>query len=148
MENSEGLASEAYSEGFVFPRAEAYLREQFLQLSNDYSKDGKYVESCSLIAVDVAKLILEDGGSPQLLAIRGKIIKTDAYIANETLVPRRYKGRVKWGGHTVCECKDIIYDPMVGSPLDRSTYLRDTFQNEVEAKVLVPPEEMAVFVRR
>lgn len=102
-----------------------YLQEKFFDLENDYStSDGNHAQSCSLIATKVASLLKKEGGSPQILIITG--MKVDS-VNTETLYPRRYEGRVKWGGHVVCECGGVVYDPMLGIPVNTEEYLKTAF---------------------
>lgn len=129
----------------TFEKAIKYLGNKFPELENDYSNDDGYVEHCGLIAGEVAKLILADGGHPQLLSIRGQ--KVDS-MNTETLEPKRYAGRVVWGGHTVCENNGVIYDPMIGEPVNKKIYLENTFSKPVVATVLVPQEKMNEFIKR
>jgi hypothetical protein len=124
-----------------FTETIAYLQEKFSDLENDYKTlDGKNAQSCSLIALEVASILKKEGGVPQIVTITG--MKVDS-VNTETLYPKRYEGRVKWGGHVVCQCDGLIYDPMVGIPIDKDTYLKTTFLNSAEEGEVVDlkPEE-------
>lgn len=144
-ESSSHLTSKI--EGHVFSKAENYLKEKFVDLENNYRREGsKYVDHCGLIAIEVARLIISEGGQPSLLMIKGR--KVDSVGNTESLKPKRYNGEVEWGAHTVCENDNKIYDPMVGKSLSRVEYLETIFLSPVEAKVLVPNKEIDEFIQR
>lgn len=122
------IASE--KENLKFSETAKYLQEKFSDLENDYkTPDGNNAQSCSLIALEVASILKKEGRVPQIVTITG--MKVDS-VNTETLYPKRYEGRVGWGGHVVCQCDGLIYDPMVGIPMDKDTYLQTTFLNSVE----------------
>ncbi len=123
-----------------FGKTLQYLKDNFSELENDYGTN----HACSLIACDVARLLIAEGGHPQILDIRGR--KTDLGGNTEDLIPRRYSGRVTWGGHSVCQNDNLIYDPMIGEPVEKELYLNTTFLNPAEATVYVPNEEMEEFL--
>jgi hypothetical protein len=54
---------------------------------------------------------------------------------------------VEWGGHTVCENDGIIYDPMVGDPLPRELYLKNTFLKPAQANISMSSEELEALIR-
>ena len=135
-------------ESLSFPKTKQYLESKFVELENDYrSSDGIHSESCGLIARDVARLIVSEGGNPEILFIQGKEVDIVHILANEFLEPRRYAGRVSWGGHTVCENENIIYDPLVGIPMDKETYLRTTFLDIAKAEVSISKDKVKDFIK-
>jgi len=126
-----------------------YIARIYKSLANDYlTPDGRFAESCSLVAVDVAELLINEGKIPELIAVRGKQINSRAIIANETLKPLRYEGRVGWGGHTICVWNEIAFDPMIGTPVPLSEYAQTAFGTEVEYRQIVGADEIEVFVGR
>src|SRR3989339_32184 len=81
-----------------------YLQSKHGTIINDYqTPDGNYGESCTLIAVDIAKMFLQEGKKPYIIMVRPE--------ANKTLKPGMYNGRVSWGAHQVCCCDGKAYDP-------------------------------------
>ena len=119
-----------------------YLVEKNKTLINDYhTPDGNYSESCSLIAVDIAKILLNEGKKSEIVFITGK-------NANESLGPKQYNGRVSWGGHVVCVCEGMIYDPMIGKPLLIEEYINEAFDSEIKMETIVTKNKIEEFVRR
>ena len=131
--------------GNGFGKTNAFLETKYTELGNDYSIDGVHAESCSLIACDVAKLLIEEGGKPYILRVRGQKIDS---INTETIQPKRYEGRVSWGGHTVCANDGNVYDPMIGRILSEEDYSKEVFLKPVTLSVFVQPENMKDFLDR
>jgi hypothetical protein len=126
-----------------------YLEDRNKILLNDYhTPDGNYAESCGLIAADIAKMLIKDGKKPTIVSIAGKRINDPYIIANETLEPKQYEGRVSWAGHTVCVCEGLVYDPMIGKPLPIGEYAHEAFGNDVEMKTIVTEDKIEEFVNR
>lgn len=128
----------------IFSKTQEYLKMKHQELKNDYMSEDGGPEACLLVAVDVAKLILEEGGKPELFAIRGK--KVDS-VNTKSISPTQYDGRVEWGGHMVCVNDGIVYDPMVGNPTELSEYLETSFLEPVEATVRISKERIDDFVK-
>ncbi|MBP9771707.1 MAG: hypothetical protein KBD16_02160 [Candidatus Pacebacteria bacterium] len=126
------------NEAIRFPKTEEYLKSEFVELSNNYRKGG-HTASCTLVAFDVAGIVLEEGGHPSILSIVGQ--KVDS-INTKTIVPKCFEGRITWGAHQVCENEGIVYDPMVGKPLPLETYLQTVFTEPVEAEVRFSTEQI------
>ena len=119
----------------------AYMKEKNKTLVNDYrTPDNNNVESCSEIAVDIAKILLDEGKRPIIVSVTNK---EDGY-----LVPRQYEGRVKWGAHKICVCDGFVYDPMVGEPMSIEEYRDKVFENEVELEIKVAEDEVEKFINR
>lgn len=132
------------------PSAE-YMGAMHLSLKNDYeSGDGRSVESCLAIACKVSELLIQEGGDPALHFVKGTNIDSDVTLARHRIIPRRYRGRVEWGRHTIVVQDDTVFDPMVSSkPILIEDYLAEAFEGEniimVEA---VSPEEVPGFLTR
>ena len=100
------------------------------RLKNDYrDASGEYSDSCTLVAVELAKLLIAEGGNPRILTIRGEQREDGNRVS---LVPVPYEGRVTWGAHVVCELDGIVYDPMLESPLPIEDYVQTAFAQLVE----------------
>ena len=143
--NNEFLDSSVKAETGEYAKVNDYLAKKYGLLVNDY-RDGQYSEHCGLIAMDIARLLLEEGGKPSLYVISGK--KIDSVRNTKTLVPKRYEGRVTWGGHTVCESSGLVYDPLHKTPVAFNEYLQTTFTEPVEAKVFVQNDRIQEFLNR
>lgn len=128
------------------PKTEEYLKNEFVRLANDYKGEDGHLEECVRIAVKIAQSIIDEGGNPQFLTIKGKI--TNSAGNTEILEPKRYNGRVKWPlSHTVCENNGMIYDPLVGKPLTQEEYLSTTFSKPVEAEIDLTPDGVRKFLQ-
>ncbi len=124
-----------------------YLKRKNETLINDYrTPESSHSESCLLIAIDIAKILLKEGKKSYISSIRGKRLPDG--LNNESLVPTQYKGREKWGGHVVCIYDDLVYDPMFSKPIPLEEYPQKAFGSEIEIKVIVPENEIEEFVNR
>lgn len=114
------------------PTVEAYMIRKNRSLGNNFKMEsGLHSDSCALIAFDIAFSLIEAGRTPTIGSLRGREIRDNSYIRNETLVPRRFEGRVTFGGHTICICDGEVYDPMVSeTPIPVERYLEEAFTNE------------------
>jgi len=137
---SDGLAEDSVSK---------YLSEKHATLANDYrTPDGKYSESCTLIAADVAKLLLAGGKKPHIVSVRGTPVSNSSFIATEPLFPVQYSGRVRWGGHVVCVYDGLVYDPMVGRTVPLDQYGKEAFGADVTMKTIIAQDAVEQFVSR
>jgi hypothetical protein len=126
-----------------------YLLEKNRTLINDYrAPDSNYAESCTLIAMDIAKILLGEGKRPEIISVTGKRVANPSIIANEPLKPVQYDGRVSWGAHIVCACDGLIYDPMIGRPMPTDKYAQDAFGDDVEMQTIVTKDKIEEFVGR
>ena len=128
----------------MFSETLEYLKSKYEKLKDGYVCEEGGAESCILIAVDVARLILKEGGRPEIVSINGKKIDSSN---TKSIFPALYKGRVKWGAHMVCVNEGIVYDPMVGYPLELSEYLDTVFSEPVDSVVRIPQERIVDFVK-
>lgn len=123
-----------------------YLIKKHETLKDNYTDSKDLAESCSLIAVDLARLLLKEGRRPHIAQVWGKTIKGG--INRKPLVPKLYGGRISWGGHIVCCEKDIVYDPLVGKPLNTRSYTSEVFNDPVDINTLVPQDQIEEFINR
>jgi hypothetical protein len=112
--------------------SDMYFEQKHELLQDDYGSSGvgKRPYSCSRIATDLAHLLAIEGKHPRILTIRGDIIDEDYNRAN--MVPLQYEGRVIWGAHVICVADDIVYDPMLETPLSLEQYLAAAFGQPVK----------------
>ncbi len=106
-----------------------YLENKHKTIINDYcTPDGKYAESCSLIAIDIANLLLNEGKEhPQIFIIRGWPIFENGLKGRKTLEPILFNGRVKFGAHQFCICDGIVYGPLLKEPIGIKKYPNEVF---------------------
>jgi|GEM_PF-1720004 len=125
----------------------AYLFAKNESLKNNYTTpDGKYAESCAAIAYDIAGLLLLEGKKPTIVSVEGKT-DNPRIRHNAPLVPIRYKGAVTWGGHQICVCGSLVYDPMVGEPVHIEEYPNVAFGTDVDMETLVSEDEIEDFIK-
>lgn len=139
-------ARENAIEKISFPKAESFLASKAPRLANQYSDENGQLEHCGLLAIDIARLILEEGGHPNLYAIRGQVV--DSVGNRKTLIPKQYHGKITWGGHIICENQGLVYDPMIGRTIPLPQYLEETFTEPVTGEISVPSDKIQDFVDR
>lgn len=123
-----------------------YLVQKHQALQNDYrTSDGRHSESCTLIALEVAELLLAEGKNPEIRTM-AEDISTERYVHPKTLRPLLYEGRVEWYAHQVCCAEDIAYDPLVGRPVPVQEYSRTVFGEDVTMKTSMTPEKVRTAV--
>jgi hypothetical protein len=108
----------------LFESMNGYLREDY----RDESELG-YSSSCTLVAIELAKKLAEEGRNPQIFTITGAV--TDSVGNTKALVPKVYEGRITWGAHVVCVADGVVYDPMLSTPLPVEEYLTEAFNQPV-----------------
>jgi len=113
-----------------------YMANLHPSLANDYkTPNGAYKESCSGIAINLAKRLLDEGKIPYIAEIHGKFID-DAN--RKPIVPKQYNGRISWGAHQICCVDNLVYDPMISpKPITLDEYFQVAFEDEIEMEVLM-----------
>jgi len=126
-----------------------YLKKQFEVLKNDYRTPDGHVQSCTLIACDVARLLIEEEKIPSIYKVLGKL-KDGSKYNRETLIPRLYEGRVEWGGHIVTvDEENVVYDPMLGKSMSIDNYKQQAFlNNDIEMVENISSENVPEFISR
>jgi len=121
-----------------------YMNNLYPALSKDYkTEDGKYNESCYCIAINIAKRLLDEGKSPYIIKIYGKL--KDG-VNREAIIPKPFNGRVIWGAHQICCENNLAYDPMISpEPVSLDDYFKIAFEGNVEKKISMPQERMSKF---
>lgn len=139
------------------PRAESkeipktvldYLREKHNTIINDYrTPDGRYVEHCGLIAIDIAQLFLSAGKKPYIAEV-SEDVHEGGFIHSKELAPIIYEGRVTWGAHQVCCCDGQAFDPILDGPVPVEEYAKIIFGEDIKMSVLIPYEQIEEFINR
>jgi len=91
-----------------------------------------YREPCTFIALKMGKRLIALGKFPDIRRV--------SHPNHKLLVPLQYKGKVKWGGHLVCCCDSMIYDPILPNPVSIENYCRRVFGEELEMKIELSTE--------
>lgn len=125
-----------------------YMVNKHRTLTTNYkTPDNQYSESCGLIAIDIAKRLLEEGKIPCIMQIFGKIIDSEGN--RKSIIPKQYDGKVIWGAHQICCAEGKAYDPMISQePVMITDYFQMTFIDDVDTKILINQEEIRKFVER
>ncbi|MGH7234286.1 MAG: hypothetical protein ACREF7_02470 [Candidatus Saccharimonadales bacterium] len=111
----------------------AFFESKHQHLKDDYSsEDGAYVDSCTIVAIDLAEILRSEGKAPRLLVL--SVEKPSGFIGRVALIPLPFEGRVAWGRHAICVSDDIVYDPMLESPLPYDQYVQTSFGQVVEVE--------------
>lgn len=127
-----------------------YLRITQARLSNGYRWDGKKGPEahCVWIAEDIAKILLPM--KPSLLRVNGPLVTRYSRAALE---PKCYEGilnsfgkPVTWGNHTVCALEDVIFDPIVGKPMDAHLYQTTVFKSPAILSPFISPNDIANYL--
>jgi hypothetical protein len=125
-----------------------FLAAKGKALSSDYRDQDGNAEACVLLARDVARLLVQQGKRPTILSIAGKLLP-GSKINSEALIPIQYReaAKVSWGGHFVCACDGLIYDPMLGEPVAIDAYSQRAFGAETQIKTLIGEDKIDDFIR-
>ena len=125
-----------------------YLRNKHLTIINDYrTPDDRYSEYCGLIAIDIAKLLIEAGHQPYIAKV-SEDIREGSSIHSKTLAPITYEGRITWGAHQVCCCDGQAFDPILDAPIDIKNYTKAIFGEDIKMETLIPYEQIEEFINR
>ncbi len=125
-----------------------YLRSKHQEVIHDYKDaSGRYSQSCGLIAVDLARLLLAQGAIPSILVISQEV-EENGSICPKRLSPLIFEGRVSWYAHQVCCCDNLIYDPILEAPIPTELYTQAVFGEVIPVRKLIPEEEIRRFVSR
>ena len=122
-----------------------YLRKKHQTIVNCYKdEDGKFSESCGLIAIDIAELLQQEMLEPNIMIIPGQIQNHGI-----DLVPIIFKGKIEpWGAHQVCCCNGLAFDPILGFPIAIKDYTRAVFGEEISMRIVITSEEIREILRR
>jgi hypothetical protein len=125
-----------------------YIANKQRTLINNYrTPDNQYAESCCLIALDIAERLLEEGKTPHIILIRGKVI--DSIGNRQSIIPKPYDGRVTWGAHQVCCVNGIAYDPMISKePISIKNYANMAFFGDVDIEIVIGRDKIREFINR
>lgn len=117
-------------------------------LKQDYlDPDGIHSDICLLIACDIADLLIKEGKNPAIYEVKGELLK-GSKINRQSLVPKQYGGRRKWGAHKVCVENNIVFDPILPKPIPISIYPEQAFEGNVHMTEEIPPEEIPELLSR
>jgi hypothetical protein len=125
-----------------------YLEKKHKQIKNDYRDiEGKFYEQCGHIALDIAKILLDEGYKPYIMEA-SEPVEDSSYIKVIPLVPKLYKGKVKWSAHQVCCCNGLAFDPVIGKPIKLESYSKEMFGRDIQMREVISSNQISTFIER
>ena len=126
---------------FEIHEIKAPKTSKFLATEHERLKE-KYTH-CGLIADNVARLLLEDGLTPQIEIVYEEVRDGNGNTVVKSFLPEIYRGKMDpWHGHTVCCTESHVFDPIIGRPVLKPEYSRLAFGENIKMKPSVPPEKI------
>ena len=117
----------------------SYFLEKRIHLLNNYSSNcGKYKDSCTMVAVGIAEILLDENKLSSIIIFSKK---------KGTLKPLVLNG-ITWGAHVVCLFDGYVYDPLFEEPIKLHKYSKKLFGEEVSFRVAVNETNIKEFVNR
>ena len=116
-------------------------------IAEDYVSSEGGVESCTGVAIRIARKLLAEGKKPFIMRVI-KLVNRNGGIATGHISPLKYKDKKSWGAHIVCCCGETVFDPILENPVSISDYTKDTFGEDIEMQIVVPEEEVEDFTKR
>jgi hypothetical protein len=124
-----------------------YIQNKRETILNEYrTPDGKYSESCLMLAFDLAKLLIEAGREPYI-AMVSKDIQENGYLDSKELKPKMFNKTI-WFTHHVCCCDGKVFDPLLEQPVAIGDYAQTVFGEKIEMQVLFPFEKVVETLKR
>lgn len=131
-----------------FPELFRYMENKHETLKNNYrTPDGQYIEHSTLIACDIADILLKEGKKPYIMSV-GQQIKEGSFITNKKLIPKAFGSEVIFFAYHVCCCDEMAFDPILEKPVEIDKYSETVFGEEIHMEVLIPQAKIKEFVSR
>jgi hypothetical protein len=115
-----------------------YLKNNHEVIINGYRNEDGSNAHCGQIAADIAALLLRSGMHPHIEEVCDR---EDNHMNRRALVPEIYNGKITWGGHQVCCCQGLAFDPLLGQPIAIEDYTEAVFGKDIELRVSKSEEE-------
>jgi len=124
-----------------------FMNRMHRQLGNNYrSLDGKYSESCLLVAAELAKRLFKEGTRASICFVSGPPLDK---FNKGSIFPKRYARRVEWAAHVFAVAGERVFDPMVSAePVPREDYRALAFDECSEIKTYIPSDRIEEFLAR
>lgn len=117
-------------------------------IAEDYVSSEGGVESCTEVAIRIARKLLAEGKKPFIMEIV-KIFNRNSGEATGSMFPLKYKDKkISWGTHIVCCCDGTVFDPILEKPVSIGDYTKDAFGEDIEMQIVVSKEEVENFTKR
>lgn len=125
-----------------------YFHQKRLSIINDYhTPDGKHSDSCTLIALEIADLLIKEGHEPIIMLI-SEDIRENGLIHPKSLSSMIFGGRVTWYAHQVCVCDGLAFDPIFANPISIHGYAAAVFGEEIETRIVLTTEKIKEIIGR
>jgi hypothetical protein len=140
--------SESDKELMFYPSVIDYLERKHKIISEKYiTEDGVHSESCYAIATEIAELLKKHGEKPYIMSARGNWEETQGVRYRRSVTPKIYSGtKVSWGCHLFCANGNIVFDPIVGKPMEIEEYRTTVFIEPVNIDIYAPVKATAKLV--
>ena len=86
---------------------------------------------CIIITIETARRLICEGKRPWFLWFQEWMDDGDGTLSTRPLRPLLYDSRFEMGGHRVCCCSEMAYDPFIGSPTLLVDYSRKAFGEDI-----------------
>ncbi len=128
--NQNELPSENFSE------VDSYMKELHTQLVASYETFDGLAANCGKIAADIAIILTRAGEKPYLLSITAPTQILNGIEKFGGVVAKVYKEKgTSWGSHIVCVNNEIVYDPILSTPLPLEEYISTVFVGPVKTEI-------------
>lgn len=103
--------------------------------------DEAYLEDCVAHTCRIAELLRAEGRAPWIGRLRHRTSDGDR-VMHWPLIPTRYSGRrgPAWTTHYVACAGRLVYDPILGEPVDADAYAPAVFGKQLEIETHLDPE--------
>ncbi|MFA6322879.1 MAG: hypothetical protein WCX71_05430 [Candidatus Buchananbacteria bacterium] len=130
------------SEFFKTPEPPTPKAAEYLAINHEYLKDI-YPLHCATVAEEVAKLIFEDGHTPQIEMVYQETKNEDGSVKPKGFLPKIYQGKIEpWFSHLVCCTQNLAFDPIIGQPVPKDDYTKLAFGEDINMEVQIFPDEL------
>ncbi|VVB79579.1 Uncharacterised protein [uncultured archaeon] len=128
--------------------AQEYFLRMHNSLANNYrTPDGFFSESCAYISFEMARRLLAENKEPAIYWV-GRML-AERELDRPMLEPARYSGKVRWACHIFAGVEDIIWDPILPTPVSIADYPQLVFNNRCsDVRIKVPNSEIRDFLQR
>ena len=127
-----------------------YLLRKHKTLVNGYrTPNGKRMEICQALAVEVGERLLAEGKAPEIRRLNADYAKNTP-ASSHGLIPVMFKNKWRegWISHQVCCEGGLVYDPLLGKPVEIKDYSMLMFGRDISLDELIRTDEFAGFARR
>jgi hypothetical protein len=130
--------------GFMPNRENLSVTDYLGTANREILRTGRYPFSCGIVAIDIAKILLDEDERPKIVGMKGSSV--DLSGDTRPIVPKVFKRPVSWGTHLVCVHEGLALDPIVGEPMEFEAYLEEAFTERPAATRIFHYEELGQLI--